>query len=200
MIESSYPLQWPAGRRKVAPGNRDRSAFRTTPGKARDFLLKEIQRLGGSKLVLSTNIPLKKDGTPYAGGYRLEDEGVAVYFDYNGKRVCFACDRWWTMAENMHAIAKTIEALRGVARWGTGDMLDSAVSGFAALPAPIVAGMKRPWRDVLGFPAGATPDVDQVRRAHQRLASELHPDHEGGDTAKMAELNVARTEALEEVR
>lgn len=200
--EASYPLQWPPGRYRIEPKHRDRSNFRTTPGKARDFMLKEIERLGGQNVVLSTNIPLKKDGTPYAGGFRLDDEAVAVYFDYYGKRVCFACDRWASMAENMHAIGKTIEAVRGIARWGTGDMLHSAVSGFAALPAPIAAGMKRDWQVVLGLQDLLLPTAEDVDRAYRRLASELHPDKAKDEddrarrTRLMAELNVARDEAL----
>lgn len=197
--ESSYPLQWPPGRPKIEPGARDRSAFRTTAGRARDFLLKEVQRLGGTNVVLSTNIPLKRDGTPYAGGYRLDDEAVAVYFDYRSRRVCFACDRWWTMGENMHAIGKTIEALRGIARWGTGDMLDSAVSGFAALPAPIVAGMKRPWREVLGFSGDYAVHAELVKERYRSRASMAHPD-KGGSAQEMAELNAARDEALQELQ
>lgn len=200
-----YPLSWPPGRPRTPPAKRERSAFRTTPGKARDFLLAEVRRIGGKSLVLSTNIPLKKDGTPYAGGYRLDDEGVAAYFIYKGRQVVFACDRWWSMAENMHAIGKTIEALRGIERWGSGDMLDAAVSGFTALPAPIVAGMRRDWQAVLDLQELLQPKADDVERAYRRLASQLHPDKASDDAdraernRKMAELNVARDEALQEL-
>lgn len=212
MTVPGYPLQWPAGRPRTPGEKRTGSNFRTTPGRARDFLIAEVRRLGGRELVISTNIPLKRDGTPYAGGYRLDDEGVAAYFKYKDRQVVFACDRWWSMAENMHAIGKTIEALRGIERWGTGDMLDAAVSGFAALPPPIVAGMKRPWREVLGFPAdcvafprkagdtrtGPVIGANDVRQRYRALAFDLHPDH-GGTDAQMAELNAARDEALQEV-
>lgn len=190
---SGYPLQWPPGRHVIPPAHRDRSNFRTTPGKARDFLIDEVRRLGGTDLVISTNIPLKKDGTPYAGGYRLDDEAVAAYFTYYGKKVCFACDRWWTLAENLHAIGKTIEALRGIARWGTGDMLDSAVSGFAALPAPDA---KRDWWEILGVEPKCRRE--DVKSAYRALASRYHPDKPGGSHEKMAELNAAQDAALKE--
>jgi hypothetical protein len=191
---AGYPLQWPPGRHRIEPHHRDRSNFRTTPGRARDFLIAEVRRLGGEDLVISTNIPLKKDGTPYAGGYRLDDEAVAAYFTYYGKQVCFACDRWVTMAENMHAIGKTIEAVRGIARWGTGDMLNSAVSGFAALPPPTAA---RGWREVLGFSADYPVSAELIRERYRARASMAHPD-KGGSDAEMAELNAARDAALKE--
>lgn len=197
MAPAGYPLQWPPGRPRTPAHKREKSSFRTTPGRARDFMLDEVRRLGGRNPVISTNIPLKKDGTPYAGGYRLDDEGVALYLTYKGRQVVFACDRWWTMAENMHAIAKTVEALRGIERWGSGDMLDTAVSGFASLPAPIVAGMKRPWREVLQY--GNRPVEHGAINSHYRtLASTAHPD-KGGSDAAMAELNAARDEALQEL-
>ena len=49
----------------------------------------------------------------------------------------------------MQAIAKTIEALRGINRWGTGDMMEAAFKGFSALPAPDT---NKPWREVLDTP------------------------------------------------
>jgi hypothetical protein len=48
--------------------------------------------------------------------------------------MCFACDRWDSVADNVQAIRKTIEALRGIERWGTGDMVQRAFAGFVALP------------------------------------------------------------------
>lgn len=196
--ETGYPLQWPPGRSWIKPEHREHSPFRVSPGAARDGMLKEIARLGGTDVVVSTNVPLRRDGLHYAGGYRLDDEAVAVYFTYYGKRMCFACCLWWRMHENMHAIAKTIEAIRGIERWGSGDMLATAMSGFTALPAPIVAGMSKPWREVFGWPPSDTPTKESINRAYRTLASLRHPDL-GGSNEKMAELNAARDEALKEI-
>jgi hypothetical protein len=52
-----------------------------------------------------------------------DDVGVAVYFSYRNQQRCFACDRWNRIQDNMQAISKTIEALRGIERWATGDNL-----------------------------------------------------------------------------
>lgn len=195
MSDWGYPLQWPPGRHRIPPEHRDCSNFRTTTGRARDYLVDEVRRLGGDDLVISTNIPLRKDGKPYSGGFRLDDEAVAAYFKYYGKRVCFACDRWATMAENYHAIGKTIEALRGIARWGTGDMLDSAVSGFAALPAPTA----KTWREILGFDdhnGGISAEL--LKERWRARASMEHPD-KGGTNESMAALNAAYDQARAEL-
>ena len=64
--------------------------------------------------------------------------------------MCFACDKWRDVYDNIYAIGKTIEALRGIERWGTGDMVEQAFTGFVALPSP-----KSPW-EILGVPSRAT--------------------------------------------
>lgn len=48
--------------------------------------------------------------------------------------MCFACEKWQDVYGNIYAIGKTIEALRGIERWGTGDMVEQAFTGFVALP------------------------------------------------------------------
>ena len=67
--------------------------------------------------------------------------------------------------DNIHAIRRTIEALRGIACWGTGDMMEHAFTGFEALPAP-GAHAKRPWWQVLGVNQHATPE--EIKTAYRR--------------------------------
>ena len=91
----------------------------------------------------------------------------------------------------MQAVWKTIEALRGIARWGTGDMMERAFTGFEALPAP-GQHAKHPWWQVLGVHQNATPE--EIKTAYRRQAMACHPDH-GGSEALMAEVNAAYSEA-----
>jgi hypothetical protein len=107
-----------------------------------------------------------------------------VYFRHKKKPMCFACDRWENIEDNMHAIAKTIDALRVIERWGYGQMVEQAFTGFTALPAP-----EQPWQ-VLGLNTSA-PTRAQIEEAHRRLAMQHHPDR-GGDTQQMARINAAR--------
>ena len=173
----AYPLCWPPTRPRSK--RKDDSALRAPFARSRDFIVREVRLLGGTQLVVSTNIPLRRDGLPYAATSEPEDAGVAVYFAYKGKQMCFACDRWRKVASNMQAIAKTIEALRGVARWGTGDMMQAAFTGFAALPPP--GQTSRSWQDILGV--GPLARVDEIEAAYKRLRSSTHPDRGGSAEA-----------------
>lgn len=192
-MTTAYPLQWPAGRKRTASHRRARANFSTSFAVARDNLIAEVKRLGGRNLVISTNVPLRQDGLPYASYRKIEDEGVAVYFTLDGEQMSFACDRWDRVEHNMHAIVKTIDALRGIARWGTGDMMKAAFTGFTALPSPTT---QRTWREVLGV----APDADMalVRAAYRLLASRHHPD-KGGSHDAMTELNAALAAAEKEL-
>ncbi|MDA3922725.1 MAG: hypothetical protein PF501_18915 [Salinisphaera sp.] len=178
MAVESYPLCWPAGRPRTS--RRERSRFDTTLGLARDTLITEIERLGGSGLIISTNVPTRKDGMFYASAKRPEDPGVAVYFDYKGSQHCFACDQWDLLQDNVQAIRKTIEALRGISRWGSGDMMERAFTGFAALPDPATAGGEH-WSDVLGVLRSAPDGV--VTNAYHRARRDAHPDAGGSSEA-----------------
>lgn len=194
MSNQAYPLQWPAGRPRSQ--RREFARFRTSIGKARDEVVREVQRLCGRwarpGLVISSNLPIRNDGLPYANASQPKDSGVAVYFTYGKRQVCFACDRWLRIEDNLLAIAKSIEAMRGIARWGTGDMLEAAFTGFAALPEPA----KAHWSEVLGVARSA--GVDAVQAAYRDLARQRHPDVGGSEDA-MRELNAARDAALSEL-
>lgn len=198
MTHEAFPLHWPTGRERRPYHRREASNFDTSMAKARDALFNELKLLGARHVVLSSNVPLRLDGKPYANYPAIQDPAVAVYFSYREKQMCFACDRWNKVEDNIQAIRKTIEALRGIARWGTGDMLQAAFTGFAALPPPAPAGAERHWREVFGFPPQAAVSESMVSARYRMLASAFHPD-KGGDQAKMAELNAARAQALLEL-
>lgn len=46
--------------------------------------------------------------------------------------------------------------------------------------------------DLLGLPRRPWLDPDEVRRAYQARAREMHPDRDGGNAERFAELNAAR--------
>lgn len=190
----AFPLCWPRHRQRAK--YREHSRFKTSFAKARDNIIAEISRLGGKQAIISSNIELRRDGLPYANFAQPDDTGVAVYFTYKGKQMCFACDRYRHAECNMHAISLTISALRGIARWGTGDMMESAFTGFTALPSP-EAMNKRDWRDVLEL--GANTSLERAQENYRRLRSIRHPD-KGGSHDAMTELNLAWDRAQTELR
>ena len=65
MTVDAFPLSWPSGKPRTR--NPQRSRFDVNFTFARDELLKEIRLLGGRLPILSSNIPLRRDGLPYAG-------------------------------------------------------------------------------------------------------------------------------------
>lgn len=185
-VIEAYPLQWPISRpRKKYP---ERSNFDVALGRSIQDVQDEVRRLGGINLVISSNLPVRRDGMPYANSSQPADRAVAVYFKYKQKPMCFACDRWDKVQDNMRAIAKTIDALRGIERWGSGSMVEQAFTGFMALAAP-----EQSWQ-VLGISSHATRA--EIEGAHSRLAMKHHPDR-GGDTNTMARINAARDDLLQ---
>jgi len=172
--KTAYPLCWPDARPRTVRNQRNTHArFKTSFAGARDKCILEVERLGGDRIIISTNIELKCNGQPCSveWGKIIPDPGVAVYFTRKGKQLCFACDCWKHVQDNMHAIALTIEALRGIARWGTGDMMEAAFRGFAALPEKASGST---WWEVLGVPINA--GTEQVKEAYRILAKKHHPD------------------------
>lgn len=90
--------------------------------------------MGATHVVLSTNIELRRDGLPKVTRAQPDDKGVAVYFTRDGKQQCIPCDQWNKVEDNIQAIRKTVQALRGIERWGAKSFVDAAFMGFQALP------------------------------------------------------------------
>src|SRR5436309_2951807 len=156
--------------------------------------LDELDRLRAASVIISSNIPLRADGMPRAGVHRLDDPGIAVYFMLKKQEMCFACDKYALAWENMRAIQKTIEAIRGIERWGSSDMMQRAFRGFKAIPEK--AGEY--WREVLEIPPGAKATVDHVEKAVRSFAHIYHPD-KGGTMEELQRLVTARENALRDL-
>lgn len=193
----AYPLCWPVSRKRTESYRRERARFEMTFARARDEIVRQVQLLVGrytkSDLIISTNIALRRDGFPLANQRQPDDPGVSIYFTYKKRQMCFACDRWQKVEDNMQAIAKTIDALRGVARWGTGDMMEAAFTGFTALPPPGQT-QRRTWRDVLGSDVTAAT-LDERYRI---LRSRHHPD-KGGSGETFHAVQIAYEPARQEL-
>lgn len=207
--QQRYPLSWPNGWKRTPPAARQRASFaksvtehgparpdgsreaRTrqkalSPADASLRLQREIDRLGGYDAILSTNLKLRLDGVPRSDQGEPFDPGAAVYFQFNKKPLCLACDRWDRVADNIAALAQHIDALRRIDRYGVGS-LDQAFTGYAALPP-----MPTDWWAVLEVSPTAT--LDDVDEAFKRLAYNAHPDR-GGTHDQMARLSEARQAA-----
>jgi hypothetical protein len=187
MSARAYPLQWPKDWPKTEPGKRE-SGIRfknVTLAGALNGLQDEVRRLGGKNLVLSSNYTL--------GNTSPKEAGVVAYFDYEGKQVAMPCDRWNKLEANVRAIALTIEAMRGMERWGAKHMIAAMFSGFRALPERT---SQDPW-EILGISDYATEK--EILDAYRRKAKESHPDH-GGSSEKFNAVSDAKDIALATLR
>jgi len=184
----SYPLEWPDGWPRT---KRYKSArYHTEFGKALRDLVGELRRFKATHIVVSSNVPTKGDGLPYAnaGTKRYDDTGVAVYFTVAGNQQVVACDRWDHVKDNLRAVGLTINALRMIERTGATEILERAFRGFKQLPAP-----RDSWWEIFGVDPKKTTlaDVDAIYKSRARKA---HPDAGGSEDA-IKILNQARTDA-----
>lgn len=212
---TSYPLTWPEGWPRTAPGSFKIGRFSTrkqhtgstyarsqniTVSEAVDRLLAELERMGIDRqdIIVSTNIKTRLDGMPRSGEKTPSDAGSAVYWQTRaGAKRVMAIDQYGDVASNLAAIAATLDAMRAIERHGGAQILDRAFTGFTALPAPST-NSKRNWKDVFGFTGSTAVDRLLLKSKYQYQASIRHPD-KGGSHDAMAELNVAYEEAKKEL-
>lgn len=188
-MSKAYPLAWPTGWPRTEPTGREGGRFRVTLPQALSFLEGEVNRLQAKNLVISSNVTL--------GATTPKDPGVCAYFDYQELHAAIPCDRWTRVEANVNAIAKTIEAMRGIERWGAKNMIKAAFTGFAALPAPK---SKAPWREVLQIDA-ERPSKVAIEAAYKELRSRYHPDKDpkNNDGTMFHAVRVAYDEAIREL-
>jgi hypothetical protein len=189
---AAFPLTWPAGWPRTK--TRKRARYRTDFSRAVKDLLRQLKLMDCPdwNVIISSNIPVKGNGLPYADNRRIHDPGVAVYFRRGESPQVIACDKWDLVADNIRAVGLTVEALRGIARAGASELLDRAFLGFKALPSRGETSPAGQWWQVLGVAEDASHDV--VRAAYRELARKHHPDA-GGDAGAMAMINRAWEEA-----
>lgn len=190
--DERYPLTWPAGWPRTPDWARGHSLFKVTPEKAYRELLQELERLGAKDVIISSNLKLRNDGFPYATQPRHNDEGIAVYFTRKGKDVALACDKFFRREANTRAISKTIEAIRGIERWGSSELMERAFTGFAQLECD----SSRKWWDVLGVASDAA--LSDIEMAYMRRRSATHPD-KGGDIAEFKAVKAAWEQAKQHI-
>jgi hypothetical protein len=210
---TASPLCWPAGWKRTSAGQRTRAKFGVqksvksqysdnyftrktdvTIEQAITRVLDALERMGvhRGRVIVSTDLRLRQDGLPYSSQATSNlDVGAAVYWQDGKQKRCMAIDRYDRIADNLAAIAATIEAMRAIERHGGAVILDRAFMGFAALPAPATEDLPH---QVLGVDEHATRA--EIEYAYKRLASQHHPDRDGGSNDQMARINAARDAML----
>lgn len=211
-VLAAYPLAWPENWPRHKGPRRD-ARFRGNAGynysgsgrsatgdltmaEAMKRVHTELQKLGVNVFddcVISTNLKTNMSGLPRSDQGEPADPGAAIYWQKPGQPMrVMAIDIYSRTRDNVAAVAATLEAMRKIERHGGAQIMDRAFAGFAALAPP--SGPS--WWVVLGLNRDtATPE--QIRAAHRSQLTSAHPDA-GGTHDRMAELNRARDQALQE--
>lgn len=132
-------------------------------------------------VIISTNIKLRNDGMPYSSAKAPDDRGVAVYFKkWNEdtrayEDMCIACDTFDQVGCNLHAIGLSIEAMRGIDRWGCSELMNRAFAGFKALPeqGSVNVTYASPY-EILEVMTGCPREV--AYNAYRAAAKKYHPE------------------------
>lgn len=193
--ESAFPLSWPPGWPRKPNPVRPRARFGSGSGVSLGVgvhrVTSELRMLGATDVIISTNVRPRLDGLPSGDAANPVDPGAAVYFRVKGQPRVLACDKWDRLADNLAALAKHVEAIRGQVRWGVGS-IEQAFGGYLALSA---MGASKPWWEVLAIDPSA--QWHQIEAKREALLHRHHPD-KGGNANRAAEINAAFDEARRE--
>lgn len=218
MTIPAYPLAWPAGWKRTPSTARKNAKFRTGKGSfsagsyqsAREVTISDgtkrvLQQVRAftpagkrwvidpATVVISSNLLLRNDGLPRSGQRAPEDPGVAVYWTTSsGESRCMAIDRYDRVADNLAAIAATLDSMRAIERHGGAEILNRAFTGFAAIEHK----PEEHWSDVLGVDRNCS--TTEARAAFKVLRSKHHPDKTGGDSEMFKKVSKAYSDACVE--
>lgn len=192
MSNQAYPLTWPLGWRRPPTPRSSRFGTRNrkpTVAGAVDELLAELDRMGATQVVISTNLALRLDGLPRSNQPKPRDTGAAVYFKRQGADHVLPCDTFDEVGCNIYALARTVYALRQMERDGCTQIVGQAFTGFRALP-PDSRSAPRGWREVLGYTPGDDPAT--MRTKYRALVKIHHPDNgTTGDAEQFRQIQAA---------
>lgn len=196
MTREGFPLQWPNNIQRST--KLIRSQFKTTVESSRKGILNQIKLLKGVDAIITTNVPLRKDGQMYADIRPVAGElAIAVYFTWSGIEYVIACDNYDRLQDNLRAAEKIIEAIRGIERWGNKATVERAFKGFKA-ELPKFAGTETEtcW-SILNVPENSPAAV--IKAAYREKTKHAHPDVPGGSAAAFLKLSRAFEEAIKTV-
>jgi len=190
MVNFEYPLQWLPQQPRTKNPTRARFGNHS-PSKAGDYLVDELQRMGAKQCVISSNLMERARGGGFYAKQNIVDAGIVIYFQLKGQSKAMACDVWDKPEHNLWALYLSVQAIRGLERWGGSDFLDGLFEGFKALPSPdsVVTTMPQFFSDV--------DNNEQLKKRYKLLARELHPDV-GGSQEEFSEMqrqyNIAKSQ------
>lgn len=201
---TASPLCWPEGWKRAASHkssrfNKKRSSGwgsdNITIGQAVEFTLDELRKMGipDVNVIISTDLKLRLDGLPYSNQKQPTDKGTAVWWKDGKEQRVIALDQYDRIADNIYAIGKTIEAMRGIERWGGGEILNRTFTGFTALPDL----GEESWQSILEM-GDLVISKENINSQFKKLAMKHHPDR-GGDPEIFKKLGNARDQGIDDI-
>ena len=171
--------------------SRKKAPFKQHATRMWDLLDRELANVRAKDVVLSGYFrpqDFKRDGGVFAHA-RPTSPGIVLEFTRGADRLRFMADLYLVWLDNVDAIARTLEKLRAVERYGV--MSGSQYQGYKAIPAStsattsthVDAALVRSWANV---EHNAPITVDVVRSARRNA----HPDA-GGSHAGFIAINDA---------
>jgi hypothetical protein len=179
-------LCWPESKPRAAQ-RADGSPFKfQEAAKATTGIGYERERWGIRRYILSRN-----NQRIFAG-----DPAAALWWvDRRGELRVLACDKYNKLADNLHAIELTLEAMRALERWGAYTAEQAAEGARLALPAPATE-PAADWRKLLGSVSGLADDKQLVLCEHAYRAMSREA---AGNEARQRTLNLAIEAARREL-
>jgi hypothetical protein len=196
-MKYQHPLNWPEGEPRTPPGKkRASSQFKVTPQTALDRLADELRKFRAINVILSANLPARRDSMFYADAAtkRINDPAVSLFFKLAGRDISICCDLYMTVYDNISALYIIVKAMRDIERFGGDHLSQKSFTGFVALPPP-----KDVW-SVLGINKQLGENLsiklrrEYVMEAFRERAKEGHS--KGHDMSALVE---ARDDALRQL-
>lgn len=196
---------WPG--QLLKPGERRSSQFRAKWSDTLELLDRELWNLNARAVVLQMAVQpgqVRKDETGLLAHVRPEHPGIVLSFTGGKGALSYPCDTFVTWHDNARAIAKTLENLRAVDRYGVSKG-GQQYTGWSQLPPgrPMAGPMTR--EEAAAFiaehadPLGRIPGMQTgllagrvVEAAYRSAAKVLHPDSVGGSTEAFQRLQEAK--------
>lgn len=186
-IKFSNPLQWVT--HIARSKNRSKSNFRNhTIHKSCKIIKTQLGKMGATESIVTSNIPTQTSGFATV---RLQgnstDVGVSIFFKLNGVQKVIQVDRYVDVNSNLYALAKSVEAIRNLDRWGGVQVMDGVFSGFSALPSP-----EQVTATAMTYYFDGFVSKEQARPQYLEYCKKMHPDFR-----KDVPTDVARAEFQE---
>jgi hypothetical protein len=195
----SLPHVWP-GRQRPPGWKGVKGPFKiTTWAPVERFLMSELEKLGARDVTIAIDVPnpshWRMDGGLRSDARAMTPRVIVAFTRRDGVRLTFPCDSYNDWQTNVYAIAKSLEMLRAIDRYGV-TQGDQQYVGFRALP-PGAAATLTPEAaaEIIAkhssIPAQAILEYPVVGAVAIRTAqSKTHPDR-GGSSSDFTEVQKA---------